>query len=165
MVSQCELINIPANSTVPNFAWNFLPLTVALKMRFHNPGTKVTSAKQRKGLGFDRVPVPLGSFRGQKSNSARLYLTEHRRKEARKLHAGIFPRFNSVYSSTASHESKQSWNCLAWLQTCILPKFLSPGRFQLSFPPVLTSYLIQTIPTFASNSLSTPSQKATSWEA
>lgn len=57
MVSQCGLINISANSTVPNFAWNFLPLTVALKMSFHNPGTKVTSAKQRKGLELDRLPL------------------------------------------------------------------------------------------------------------
>lgn len=57
MVSQCGLINITANSTVPNFAWNFLPLTVALKMSFHNPGTKVTSAKQRKGLELDRLPL------------------------------------------------------------------------------------------------------------
>lgn len=76
MVSQCELINIAANSTAPNFAWNFLPPTVALRMHFHNPGTKVTPAKQRKGLELDRVLAPLGSFRGQKSNSARLCLTE-----------------------------------------------------------------------------------------
>lgn len=34
MVSWCELINIPANSTVPNFAWHFLPLTVTLKCIF-----------------------------------------------------------------------------------------------------------------------------------
>lgn len=80
MVSRCELINIPANGTVPNFTWHFLPLTVTLKMHFHKPGTKVTSAERRKG---DRSQTgcrfPLARFRGQKSNSARLKKAEGKR--------------------------------------------------------------------------------------
>lgn len=168
MVSQRELIDIPTNDTVPNFAWHFLPLTVTLEMHFHNPGTKVTSAERTEGLQSLTVcRFPLAWFRGQKSNPGRLCLTGSWRKEARTLHTGFSPGLTLHIPLLLMSQGKVEIACHgckpARRHRLGSVQVFSPERFHYTFQPP-PFYLNSTVPIFALSSLHTSSQKGTSFE-